>query len=252
VLRRHQPREHREAAGVQHDVVVPAAELDAAHLEHAHPPAFGTVLVDRLLQVDHAVRDAVQLLVGVAARPVVQQHHRAALVGKEFLERQHLAPVAQRVLRQQPHLGQAVEHHALRPQLLDGADHPAHGFTEFDLGRMQDGLFQLGAQAFAAHQLEQFDALKAPAVRSRDGAQFSGRLRQRDVQALLLPAHAFQQKVQAQRGLSRTRIALDEVHMVAGKAAAQDVVQPGDAGASALLNGKVVCGYVASHPVDSR
>ena len=83
---RDQPREHRQAAGVEREVVLAAAKLDAAHLHDAQAPPLRAVLVDGLLQADHAVRDAVQLQVGVAAAAVVQQQHGAvARREKNFL-----------------------------------------------------------------------------------------------------------------------------------------------------------------------
>jgi hypothetical protein len=84
----------------------------------------------------------------------------------------------------------------------------------------------------------------------RDGAQFRGRLRQGDVQALLVrrtpragsagPAWSCPSPGRPRRGTRGC-----------GKAAAQDVVQSGDAG-GARPDGKVVGGYVASHPMASR
>ena len=53
----------RQPAGVEAEVVLAAAELDAAHLDDAQAPALGAVLLVALLQADHAVRDAVQLQV---------------------------------------------------------------------------------------------------------------------------------------------------------------------------------------------
>ena len=44
VLGRDQARERLDAAGLQHEVVVTAAELDAAHLDDAEPPPLGAVL----------------------------------------------------------------------------------------------------------------------------------------------------------------------------------------------------------------
>jgi hypothetical protein len=45
--------------------------------------------------------------------PVIQQQDSAGAVDEELLQRQDLAAVAQRTLRQQAQLGQRVEHHPL-------------------------------------------------------------------------------------------------------------------------------------------
>ena len=55
-----------------------------------------------------------QLQVGLVRRQVVEQDDRAIAAREEMLQRQHLPAVAQRALRQQPQLGQAVENDARR------------------------------------------------------------------------------------------------------------------------------------------
>jgi hypothetical protein len=51
-----------------------------------------------------------------------------------MLDRQNLPPIAQRILRQQPDLGQAVEHDPARPVPLDHFEDLLGGFAEFEIG----------------------------------------------------------------------------------------------------------------------
>ena len=79
-------------------------------------------------------------------RLVVQHQDGAAQGGEELLQRQNLPAISQRVLRQQPHLGQAVESHARGPVPGDALHHRAGGLAQFDLRRMQDRLLAIGIQ----------------------------------------------------------------------------------------------------------
>jgi hypothetical protein len=93
--------------------MVAAAELDAAHFQDVYTPPFLAEFLGNLLQADHAVGDTVQVLVRLAGL-IVEQQYGAGAGREELLEGQDLAAVAQRILRQQSHFGQAVEHHAHR------------------------------------------------------------------------------------------------------------------------------------------
>jgi hypothetical protein len=53
---------------------------------------------------------------------------------KEVLERQNLPPVPQRALRQQPDLGQAVEHDAIGPRAFDGVENLPRDLAQFEVG----------------------------------------------------------------------------------------------------------------------
>jgi hypothetical protein len=181
------------------------------------------------------VRDAVQLQVVVVGAAVVQQQDGTAATGEECFESQHLAAIAQRVLRQQAHFRQAVEDHAGRLQLLDRGHHAPSGLAQFDLGRMQDRLLGLGTQPFFGHQFEHLHALEGPSVRSRDGPELGRGFRERDVQALLAVLRAATQELQPERGLAGAGGALDQIKVPAGKPATKYVVESGDAGGGALL-----------------
>ena len=150
-----QPRKHREAAAFEDEIVIAAAKLDAAHLDHAQPPSFRAEFLGGLLKRDHAVGDAVQLQVVRVGCPVVQHQHGAIAAGEELLQRQDLAPVAQRVLRQQPHFRQAVEDDPRRAQLLDALHHFAGRLAQLDFRGMQDRLLAVGIELALVDQFEQ-------------------------------------------------------------------------------------------------
>ncbi len=156
-------------------------------------------------------------------------------LAKEALEGQHLPPVTQRILRQQPHLGQAVEHHAQRLQALDGRHDAAGGLAQFDLGRVQDGLLGRRTEPFLGDQLEHLDAFQRPAVRRGHRAQFRRGFGQGDVQALLPVLDAASQELQPKRRLARAGGALDQVQVIGRKSATQDVVEAGHAGRGSFL-----------------
>jgi hypothetical protein len=126
---------------VQDAVVVrAAAEGDAAVFDHTQPAPLGAIgLVDQL-QRQHRVRHAAHLQVGAERGAVVEQDGGAGTFGQILLERQHLAPVAQRALGQQLQLGQRIEHHAARLVFVDRRQDALGGVAQFDLGRVEDGV----------------------------------------------------------------------------------------------------------------
>ena len=77
-----------------------------------------------------------------------------------MLQRENLAAVAQRTLRQQANLGQAVDHHALRLEPFDRLEDALDGLAEFEIGRIEQALMLIGIEhAFRRHQLEDLDTL---------------------------------------------------------------------------------------------
>ena len=67
IFRSHQPGKYVHPARGDGDVMIAAAESDAAIFDHADPPALGAVGGRQLLQPDHAMGDAVHGLVGDSA-----------------------------------------------------------------------------------------------------------------------------------------------------------------------------------------
>ena len=85
-------------------------------------------------------------------------------------------------------------------------------------------------RAFGRRQLADLDPVERPAVRGGDRAQLFLGLRQRDVEHRLARLRARQQELQRQRRLAGAGHAFDQEQASAGETAAQDVVEPGDAG----------------------
>ena len=97
---------------LDYEIMVAAAKCDAAHLGHAQPPPLGSVIERQLFEKDDAMRDGMKLKILGMRGQVVEQEHSALPARKEMLEGEDLTTVAQRVLRQEPHFRQTVEHHA--------------------------------------------------------------------------------------------------------------------------------------------
>ena len=168
------------------------------------------------------------------------------------LEREDLPAVAQRGLRQQAQLRQAVEDEPRRALLLDALQDAPGGLAELELGRVEQGLLLLGAEAGLGHQLDHRDAVERPPMRRRRGPQLVRRLGKRDVHAALAQAAPLQQELQRERRLAGAGHALDEVEAVAGQATSKDVIEAKDASQSLLAcPGAAACGssLIQSTPV---
>ena len=222
LLGRDQAREHLHAAGADDEVVVAAAKRLAAALGDAQPPPLGAVDRRKLLELDDAVGDAVHRAVVGFAGQVVEHDHGRVMLGEIMFEREDLPPVAQRALRQQPDFRQAVDHHALRPNPLDRFEHARDRFAELEVRRIEQALVLLRIEhAVRRHQLEDFDRrVDLPAVRAGAVAQFVLGLGQRDIDPALAGLGAGEQELQGDGGLAGARAALEQMHPVAGPAAA--------------------------------
>ena len=226
VLGRDQARIDLQPARLDGEVVIAAAEVDAAHLDHAKPAALGAVIKGHLLQGDDAVGDAVQLQVVHLGRQIVEQHHGAAPAGEEVLQRQDLPAVAQRVLGQQPHLRERVEDDADRLDLVDAVEDQLRGFAQLHLGRMQERQLAVGIErGFRRDQLEDGYSVQRPAMPRGHDPQLPLAFGQRDVKPLFAPSHAVEQELQGERRLARARPSFDQVQPVGIEAAAEDVIK---------------------------
>ena len=128
MFRRDESRKDDEPAFADRKIVVAAAEAAAAELHDAQAAAFGTVDGSELLQRDHAVGDAVELEVGSFRGAVVEQEDGALAADEELLERENLAAIAERVLREQPELGERIEDDAGRIDFFDRSRGPSRWF----------------------------------------------------------------------------------------------------------------------------
>ncbi|MNI57000.1 hypothetical protein D3C73_1120330 [compost metagenome] len=144
-----------------------------------------------------------------------------------MLDRQDLPAVAQRALRQQANLGEAVEHHAGWPDAFDHFKNLFGGLAQFQVRGIQQRLLVLGRQqAFGGRQFEDMDiVVQLPAMGARTLAQFAFGFRQGDVQRAFAGFGAGQQKVQGDRGLAGTGFSLKQKHVAAGQSAIEDVIE---------------------------
>ena len=113
MLRGDQPRENAHAAGRDDEIVKAAPIALATIFDDPQPPPVGAIFGRQLLQPDDAVRDAVHGLVVGFGRQVIEHQDGRSASREIMLQRQDLAAVAQRSLRQQANFRKAVEHDAV-------------------------------------------------------------------------------------------------------------------------------------------
>jgi len=78
-------------------------------------------------------------------------------------------------------------------------------------------------------------------VRRRDGVELVRAFRQGDVDARFALANTLSQKLKRGRSLARAGVAFEEIHAIAGKPAAEDVVETWNAcGCGALEKGRLI------------
>ena len=232
MMRGDQAREHAHAAGLDHVVVVAAAERPPAHLVDPQAAAIAAEFRPQLVQPDDAVHDGVHVQALVGHLAFVEQQHGAAAAGEVLLQRQHLAAQPQDGARQQPDFGQRVEHHARRLQAFDLLQDAAGRVGQFHLGGMEHRVLVVRIELVAEReQLVDVDAVQGPAVGGGDLAQLLLGFRQGDVQHRLAARGALAQELHGHRGLARAGHALEQVQAIRGQPAIEDDVQPGHAGA---------------------
>ena len=148
-----------------------------------------------------------------------------------MLDPEYLPTVAQRILRQQPDFGQAVQHHPVRLRALNGLEYLLGGFAEFEIGGIEQALLLLRIkQAFRRQQFEDFYAVvERPTMRRRALAQFTFGLRQSDVEAFLPGLGALEQELQRHGGLAGAGCAFQQKDVATRKSARQNIVEPPNA-----------------------
>ncbi len=148
------------------------------------------------------------------------------LPGEKLLQGEDLAPIPQRALRQEPHLGERIHYDAGWFRSLDLPEQHPHRLAELHLGRVEHRLSAFaGRLGLGRHQLEDVDPLERPAMRFRGGAKLVGGLGQGDVERLLARLASGKQELQAERRLARAGSAFDEMDAVPDEAAAKNVVE---------------------------
>ena len=163
---------------------------------------------------------------------IVEQEHGRTVAGEIMLQREDLPAIAQRALRQQADFRQAVDHDALRLQPLDRIEDALHGLAELEIGGIEQALMLVGVEhALRRQQFEDLDcrsSIVQPCERAPSRNSCLG-LGEADVDADFARFGARQQKLQGDRRLARAGTALEQMQAVTREAAAEDIVEAGDA-----------------------
>ncbi len=221
-----------EAAPADQEVVVPAAERDAADLGHPQPPPLGPVLVGQLFEQD----DAVARCSPAARRPCPPvRSSRTRTVQSQPAKNCFRARICRRNRSELWAISRSSDRLSITTRLgrcrLTSAIMARRRLAELELGRVEDGQLGVGRQVLLGRdQLAQLDAGQVPPVAPGDAGDLGPGLGQRDVQARLAPADAVEQELERERRLARAGRPGHEVHAVGREAAAEDVVQARDAG----------------------
>ena len=79
------------------------------------------------------MRDAVDGLVIFLRGQVIEQQDRRLALGEKMLQRQDLAAITQRPLREQPDLRKAVQYDPIGFDGIEGLENAPRGFAEFQV-----------------------------------------------------------------------------------------------------------------------
>ncbi len=85
------------------EVVVTLGRTDPPQLHYADAASRAAVVEGRLFEQHHAVRDALQVHIGVG-RGVVEHEHGAVPCPEVIFQREYLPAMPQRIAREHPHL----------------------------------------------------------------------------------------------------------------------------------------------------
>ena len=161
------------------------------------------------------MRDAVELKIALGRGEVVENEDGTSPPGKEMFQRQDLPPVTQRVLSQQPHLGQAVEYHSERLNFIDLLKYQFGCFTELQLRRMKQGQLAVRIETgFRRNKLEYGELVERPAVSLGHKAEFALSFRECDVEALFSSPCAFQKILKCNGRFAGAGFALNQIQPV--------------------------------------
>lgn len=95
MFRSDQAREHLDAPCRDDEVVVATAKALAAALYDAQPPPLSTIIRRQLIEMDHAVRGAVNGPIDSLRGHVVQQHDSRIVAGEVVLQGQNFPSITQ-------------------------------------------------------------------------------------------------------------------------------------------------------------
>src|SRR3954465_11353405 len=246
------PRKDLHAATLDDEIVEAATKRLAAAFDDTQAAPRAAINRCELVEMGHAVRDRMNRAVIVFRGQVVEHQHRRLMLREIMLEREDLAAVAQRALRQQARFRKAVDHDTLRLEVADRLQHALGRLSKLKVRGIKEALLLLGIEdVFGWHKLENPALLlERPAMRAHAGAQLLFGLGQADVDAEFAGSGARHQELQRNGGLAGAGIALEQVQAVPGEAATEHEVQAGDASAGAGQSGSV-CVHGAA-PISSN
>ena len=130
-------------AGADDEVVIAAAELLAAALDDPHAAVARRRIRRQLIEMDDAVRDAMDRACRWSRCQVVEQDDGRLCLREIMLQRQDLTAIAQRALRQQADFRQAVDHHSHGLEPFDRLENLAGGFAELEIRGIEQALLLL-------------------------------------------------------------------------------------------------------------
>ena len=187
------------------------AILRPAEFHDPQPPSLRAVLRCKLIERKHAVGDALELHVGSLGSAVIQQQDSAVPAHEELLERQDLAAVLERALRQQPQFRQRIEDDPLSGS--PARRHPAPPWSSRSARPPKGGTWSAVHRRLSSDslgdELDDFELVQRPAVRFGNGLELLFRFRKRDIEALLAGLDAFKKVLERKesscprRGLRR-------------------------------------------------
>ena len=153
-----------QAACADLEVVMPLDAGDTPYFDYADPPARPPKFEGHLLELNHAVRNTLQLLILLVGRSVVEHQNRTPAAGEVLLEGEDLATVAKRVARQQPHLGQRIKDHTRGLDAFSGLQNPLDHLGKFNFRRVIERVLLVG-QRPRGGQLINANPVERPPVR---------------------------------------------------------------------------------------
>ena len=200
-------------------------------LHHPYPAPFRAVVGRQFFQADHAVGDAVHGLVEGFGGQVVQQQHRGVIAHEVMLDRQDLPAIAQRALREQADLRQAVDDHAGRLDPFDHLEDLPGGLAQLQVGGVQQALLVVSVeQAFGWSQFEDMDVvIQVPTVGLGALAQLALGFGQGDVQRRFAVFRTGLQKMQGDGGFTSAGFTFQQEQMATREPTAKNVVKTFDA-----------------------
>ena len=230
-----QAREDLDAASVDGEVMVAAAEALAAAFDDAQPPALAAIDRRQLIEMDDAVRDAVHGAVGALGRQIVEHddgrvgagRNNASAPGSAGDSAASFAPAAG--FRTGCRSRRASASAARSRRRCAGSSRRARGRTN----RAGSGAVRGRARFPAAPARRSRSVADGPAVRAGAVPQLMFGLGKADINSRLVCRCAGQQKLQRDRGFAGARAAFEQMQAIARQAAAQHVIESRNSGGGA-------------------